>query len=51
LFGHEIELMPRVLVVNKTEIPWRSGATIDIWPTNKPAEPPKPLKGNRPTRY
>ena len=51
LFGHEIELMPRVLVVNKTEIPWRSGATIDIWPTNKPAEAPKPLKGNRPTRY
>lgn len=48
LFGHEIELMPRVLVVNKTEIPWQSGAKIDIWPTNKPAEPPKPPRGNRP---
>ena len=48
LFGHEIELMPRVLVVNKKEIPWRDGAQIDIWPTNKPAEPPKAPPGNRP---
>jgi hypothetical protein len=44
LFGHEVELLPRVLIANKKEVPWASGATIDLWPTNKPAEPPKPPK-------
>jgi hypothetical protein len=43
-YGHEIEIMPRVLVVNKREYPWRSGTTIDLWPTNKPATPPQPPK-------
>jgi hypothetical protein len=43
-FGHEIELLPRVLVINKKEIPWRSGDVIDLWPTNKPAQPPRPPK-------
>jgi hypothetical protein len=42
LFGHEIELLPRTLVVNKQPIPWRSGQTIDLWPTNKPAQAPHP---------
>jgi hypothetical protein len=41
-FGHEIELLPRVLVVNKQEIPWQSGVTVDLWPTNKPSQPPRP---------
>ena len=44
LFGHEIELLPRVLVVNKKEVPWQSGDIIDLWPTNKPAQPPRPPK-------
>jgi hypothetical protein len=44
LFGHEIELLPRALIVNKRSIPWQSGATIDLWPTNKPAVPPHPPK-------
>lgn len=26
LFGHEVELLPRVLVINRQEHPWRSGA-------------------------
>ena len=43
-YGHEIEMLPRVLVVNKREFPWQSGATIDLWPTNKPATPPQPPK-------
>ena len=43
-FGHEVELLPRVLVVNKREIPWRSGTTLELWPTNKPAQPPQPPK-------
>jgi hypothetical protein len=49
LFGHEIELMPRVLVINKREVPWQSGAVLEVWPTNKPATPPKSPPGNRPT--
>ena len=44
LFGHEVELLPRVLIVNKKEVPWQSGATVDLWPTNKPAVPPQPPK-------
>lgn len=45
LFGHEIELLPRVLYVNKREVPWRSNTTIELFQTNKPAQPPKPPKG------
>ena len=48
--GHEVELLPRVLVVNKRLVPWQSGATVDLWPTNKPAEPPQPPKPKRPQR-
>jgi hypothetical protein len=44
-FGHEIELLPRVLVVNKKEIPWKSENVIELSPTNKLAQPPKPPKG------
>ena len=43
-YGHEIEILPRVLVVNKKEFPWQSGTTIDLWPTNKPATLPQPPK-------
>jgi len=42
--GHEIELLPRSLIVNKRLVPWQSGATVELWPTNKPAEPPQPPK-------
>jgi hypothetical protein len=41
LFGHEIELMPRTLIVNKREVPWNMRSIV-LWPTNKPALPPKP---------
>ncbi len=44
LFGHEIELLPRVLIVNKRQIPWQSGAVIHLSATNRPAFPPKPPK-------
>lgn len=47
LFGHEVELLPRVLLANKKEIPWRTGETVDLWPTNKPAEPPSPPRQGR----
>jgi len=42
LFGHEIELVPRILVVNRRAIPWRPGMEIVLTPTNKPATPPQP---------
>ena len=44
-FGHEIELLPRVLVVNKKEVPWKSESVLELSPTNKLAQPPKPPKG------
>lgn len=30
LFGHEVELLPRVLIVDKKEIPWRAGETVEV---------------------
>ncbi len=47
LLGHEVELLPRALVVNKKLVDWQSGMTVDLWPTNKPAEPPQPPKNPR----
>lgn len=47
LLGHEVELMPRALVVNKKLVPWQPGMTVELWPTNKPAEPPHAPKIRR----
>jgi len=44
-FGHEVELLPRVLIANKKEIRWKSGSVIELTLTNKPAQPPRPPKG------
>ena len=44
LFGHEIELLPRALIANKRLVAWQSGITVELWPTNKPVEPPHPPK-------
>lgn len=35
LFGHEIELLPRTLYVNKQERPWRSGEVLRLQPGEK----------------
>ena len=32
LFGHEIQLLPRVLTIDKVEQPWRSGALLTLPP-------------------
>ena len=32
IFGHEIQLLPRVLTIDKVEQPWQSGTTIDLRP-------------------
>jgi hypothetical protein len=42
LFGHEVELLPRALIVNRRSIGWTNGMTVELWPTNKPATPPRP---------
>lgn len=47
LFGHEVELLPRTLIANKKSLAWKSGVTVELWPTNKPAEPPHPPKARR----
>lgn len=45
LFGHEVELLPRVLIVNKKETRWEAAGHVQLWGTNKPPIPPKPAKG------
>lgn len=45
LFNHEIELLPRVLVVDRQEHPWLSESTITLHPIqveHPPETPPKP---------
>jgi hypothetical protein len=34
LFGHEIQLIPRVLTIDKQEQPWRSNVIIPVTKTN-----------------
>jgi hypothetical protein len=34
LFGHEIELIPRVLTIDQKEMPWQSGKIITVAKTN-----------------
>lgn len=47
LFGHEIELLPRTLLVNRKQVPWQPPKVIELRPSDKPATPPKPPKGFR----
>jgi hypothetical protein len=45
LFNHEIELLPRVLVIDQQEHPWLSESTITLHPLQAgqpPQSPPKP---------
>ena len=44
LFGHEVEFLPRTLIINKKEYLWNSDSTIELSSTNKPPIPPKPLQ-------
>lgn len=40
LFGHEVEMLPRVLTVDRREYPWSPGLRIELSPDHKP--PPRP---------
>jgi hypothetical protein len=42
LFGHEIEMLPRTLVIDKKEVPWTSERVIEMSPTNKLPQPLRP---------
>jgi hypothetical protein len=41
LFGHEIQLLPRVLTVNQKEFPWRSNTILTLTPKDKLPAPPR----------
>jgi len=43
LFGHEIELIPRVLTIDQKEMPWAANKIISVAGTN--AVQPRPLEG------
>ena len=45
LFGHEVELLPRTLILNKKEHPWRSDSVLELVATNKLSIAPKSPKG------
>jgi len=42
LYGHEIELLPRVLVIDRQEHPWLSDSTITLHPASTNAVPQPP---------
>ena len=42
LFGHEIELLPRTLYINRKAHPWNSNEGITLSSTDKPAPLPEP---------
>ena len=41
LFGHEIELLRRNLIVNRRPVSWTPPPVVELWPTNKPTVPLK----------
>jgi hypothetical protein len=43
LFGHEIELLPRTLYVNRHAIPWTSGTNLTLRASDRPDAWPEPL--------
>jgi hypothetical protein len=46
--GHEVELLPRTLYLNRRPHPWRSGSTHTLNPEDKPASLPEPKFTTRP---
>jgi hypothetical protein len=48
VYGHEIELLPRTLVLNTREVGWTNGITYVLTPTNKiPGLKDRDYKGRR----
>jgi hypothetical protein len=42
LFNHEVELLPRVLVIDRQEHPWLSESTITLHPAPPKGSAPEP---------
>jgi hypothetical protein len=47
MFGHEIELIPRTLYINRKPHPWQSNETIQLTSADKPASLPEPKPKKR----
>lgn len=47
-FNHEVELIPRGLVLDRQERPWQPGLTVELAPTN---QPPPLLQTKRKRNY
>ena len=43
LFGHEIELLPRTLYVNRHAIPWTAGTNLTLHASDRPDAWPEPI--------
>jgi hypothetical protein len=41
LFGHEVELLPRTLLVNRKPVPWAENLKIELTPKDRLPAPPK----------
>lgn len=50
-FGHQIELLPRTLIINRKEIPWASNQTYQLSTNEKLPEFKLPKKMDRQRRY
>src|SRR6185295_7704138 len=46
LFGHEIQLIPRVLTIDKQEQPWRANSIVTVTGTNHLQSPASAIKSN-----
>jgi len=46
-FGHEIELIPRTLYINRKARPWKCNETITLTTADKPASLPEPKPGKK----
>jgi hypothetical protein len=46
VFNHQVELLPRVLVIDRQEHPWLSESTITLHPLN--GNPPPAAAGSPP---
>ena len=47
LFGHEVELLPRVLFADKRQIPWKTEMVVELSATNKPSQPLQPPRARK----
>lgn len=50
MFGHEIELLPRTLYVNRHSVPWQSQTNILLRASDRPASLPDPKEAARESR-